>query len=304
MSIDITSQSTVPARSPALAYVLWALKAVALWLTIVVSFVIANKFIPVSLQPPKQDGPLSIQNAFLLVNGMIAVVLAWLASRARVRGPHLALLIFVALYAIQSGMMMLEAFYFNDSIHLPINQIFLMDAQAAVVAAVVGAVAALLFHPAAEPVSAVPSGMMARIAAMAVIYVVLYYTAGYFIAWQSSVVRAYYENGAHIAFAPVVALQILRGTLWALIALFIVTRLKGSLTSRAVLMAILFAVLTAAQLLYPNQFVPWAVRSVHLVEVGTSEAVYGVIATIVLLAGAARRPLAATSAWRLIAGRA
>lgn len=298
------AQSTVPTRNPPSVFLLWALKAAVLWFTILVSYAIANKFIPLTLPESPKDGPLSMANAFLLVNGMIALVLAWLTRSARVRGAQLALLIFIALYAIQSGMMMLETFFFNDSIRLQLNQVLLMDAQAAVVAAVVAVVGALLFHPASEPDAALPSGMTARIVVMTVIYVVLYYTAGFFIAWQSPAVRAYYENGVHIVFTQVVALQLGRGLLWALIALFIVTRLKGSLLSRAALMAVLFAVLTAAQLLYPNPFLPWQVRSVHFIEVATSEAVYGVIATFVLLAGAARRPLAAGSPWRFIAGRA
>jgi len=98
-----------------------------------------------------------------------------------------------------------------------------------------------------------------------------------------------------------VAFQIFRGTLWALISLYIVTRIDGSLACRAGIMAVLFAALTAPQLLYPNPLVPWAVRQVHLVEVGSSEFVYGILATLILLAGAARNRLASTSAWRFIA---
>jgi hypothetical protein len=133
---------------------------------------------------------------------------------------------------------------------------------------------------------------------------VLYYTAGYFIAWQSEAVRAFYSNGVHIELAPTVAFQVFRGTLWALISLYIVTRIEGSIACRAGIMAVLFAALTAPQLLYPNPLVPWTVRQVHLVEVGSSEFVYGIVATLILLGGAARAQLSSTSAWRMIAGRA
>jgi hypothetical protein len=149
----------------------------------------------------------------------------------------------------------------------------------------------------------VPSTLTRRIAIMALLYVVIYYTAGATIAWQSAAVRAYYENGIHIQFVPTVLFQIFRGTLWAIIALFIVTRVSGSLLQRALVMGVLFSVMTAGQLLYPTSFFPWPVRAAHLLEVGASEFVYGILVTLILLAGAAKRPLGA-SIWRAIAGQA
>ena len=42
------------------------------------------------------------------------------------------------------------------------------------------------------------------------------------------------------------------------------------------------------QLLYPNPVMPWAVRSMHMIEVGTSNLVFGALAALILLAGAQR----------------
>jgi hypothetical protein len=177
-------------------------------------------------------------------------------------------------------------------------------AQAAIVGALAAFAGMLLFHPTPQPAEPVPANLAFRIGAMALIYVVLYFGAGFFIAWQSAAVRAYYDNGSQISLLPTIGFQIFRGTLWALVSLFILARLKGSLLSRALAMAVLFAVMTDAQLLYPNPVLPWAVRQAHLVEVGISEFLYGVVVTLVLLAGAAKRPLSSTSRWRLIAGAA
>jgi hypothetical protein len=199
--------------------------------------------------------------------------------------------------------MQLETLWFNESLKLPLPVIGELVANAAIAAAAAAVAGALLFRPAATPALPVPATLTRRIAYMALIYVVLYYGAGFFIAWQSAAVRAYYENGIHIAFLPTVAFQIFRGTLWAIIALTIVSRTTGCLAMRALVMGVLFAVMTAAQLLYPTYFFPWPVRAAHLVEVGTSEFVYGVVATLVLLSGAAKRPLT-KSIWRVVAGQA
>ncbi len=286
---------------PSIAF--WALKTALLWFALLASAVIASKCVTIDLPQPPKDGPLSIESAFLLVNGLVAIALGLVASRARVSGIGRAVLLFVAMFGISTAMMQIETLYFNESVRMPPDVLVGLVEQSAIISFIVAIVGAFLFRPSTEPVAAVPSNMMTRIALLAVIYVFLYYAAGFFVAWQSEAVRSYYGNGMHIALAPTVAFQIFRGTLWALISLFIVTRLKGSLTSRAAIMAVLFSVLTAAQLLYPNVLVPWPVREMHLIEVGASEAVYGIVATFVLLAGAARHPLSATSPWRLIAGR-
>jgi|GEM_PF-792368 len=291
-------------RSPAAGIALWALKTAALWVALLAGSMAAFKLVPIDLPAPKEDGPLTVMQAFLMVNGLIAVALSFVAVRARVADWRLGVLLFVAFFAIGSVMMQIETLYFNDSLKLPLAAIFALVEQAAIVGAVVALVGALLFRHADETIMPVPSGLAGRVILLAVVYVFLYYGAGFFIAWQSEAVRTYYDNGAHIALLPTIALQLVRGTLWALIALFIVTRLGGSLACRAGIMGVLFAVLTAAQLLYPTPHFPWAVREAHLLEVGSSEFVYGIVATLILLAGAARRPLSATSSWRLIAGHA
>jgi hypothetical protein len=291
-------------RNPAVATLLWVLKTAALWFIILVAGAVAGTLVPVHLPPPIADGPLTVMQAFLAVNGLIAVALALVASIARVRGWKLAMLLFIAYFMIGVGMMQIETLWFNDSLKLPLEAIAALVAEGAIVAAIASIAAALLFWPERAEAQPVPANLTKRIAIMAIAYVFIYYSFGAVLAWSSPAVRAYYENGIHIAFVPTVLFQVFRGTLWAIIALFIVSRLNGSLARRALVMGVLFSVLTAAQLLYPTPFFPWAVRAAHLAEVGSSEFVYGVLATLVLVAGASKRPLAPSSLWRLVAGPA
>lgn len=285
-------------------FTLWLVKLLALWVVLLLGSVFAGMLVPVDLPPPAADGPLTTGQALLVVDGLMAIALAMVAGRARQRGVRLGGLLFVASFVISTAMMQLETLWFNESLHLPllvIGEITLVNAIQAVLVAIAGA---LLFRSVPEESDPLPATLLRRVVIMAFLYVLLYYTAGFFIAWQSAAVRAYYENGAHVPFLPTVAFQIFRGTLWALIALYIVSRMRGSLLSRALIMGVLFSVMTAAQLLFPTFFFPWSVRSAHLVEVGISEFAYGIIATLVLLSGAAKRPLSQTSPWHLIAGQA
>ncbi len=300
------NEATEPVKIalPVASLLLWVVKVALLWVALVAGAMIAGRLVPIHMPPAISDGPVTVMQAFAIVNGVIAVALGLVAGTSRVRGWHMVSLIFVAYFVIGSAMMQIETWWFNDSLKLPLNAIGSMVVDAAIVGLLVGSAAALLFRSTPEAVQPVPANLALRLAAMAGIYVVLYYGAGMFIAWQSAAVRAYYENGIHIQFVPTVCFQIFRGTLWALIALFVVTRLKGSLVSRALVMAVLFFSLTAVQLLYPTPFFPWAVRAAHLAEVGISEFVYGIVSTLVLLGGAAKHPLSAPSRWRLIAGQA
>jgi hypothetical protein len=269
--------------------VLWPLKVGVLWLALLIGTVVAGKLVPIDLPPTLADGPLSTVQALLVVTGLTAIALGLVAEYARQRSWRLGLLIFIASFAIGSAMMQLETLWFNDSLRLPLMVVGKLVASSAITFLVVALAAALVFRPVEVPALPVPAKLWWRIAMMAVIYVVLYFAAGALIAWQSAAVRDYYGNGLHIAFLPLVAFQIFRGTLWGLIALFIVSRLHAALLTRALIMGVLFSVMTAAQLLYPTPFFPWSVRSAHLLEVGTSEFLYGLIATFVLLADAKKQ---------------
>jgi hypothetical protein len=292
MRTNVTAEAAEAEQSLPKAAALWILKTLVLTLALLAGVVVAGMAIPVALTPGG-DGPLSMGAALFVVNGLVAVVLSILAARARVRGWRLALLVFVALFGIQTAVMQLETLYYNDSIHLPLTVLAGICAQAALTALITATVAALLFRPRAEPLDEVPSHLIVRLVVLSLVYVALYWGAGFFIAWQSEVVRAYYDHAAHIRPLPTIAFQSFRGVLWAMIALYVVARLKGSLASRALVMIVLFAVLTAAQLLYPNPVVPWAVRQVHIVEIAVSEALYGVVATFILLAGTRRTTIRA-----------
>lgn len=107
----------------------------------------------------------------------------------------------------------------------------------------------------------------------------------YFIAWQNPAVREYYggiDEGSFFARMGAVLrdtfwlipFQILRAMLWAVIALPVIRMMKGQWLETALAIGLLFAVNTA-QLLLPNPYMPEAVRMTHLIEVASSNFIFG-----------------------------
>lgn len=285
---------------------LLVLKTLAFWIVLLAATVLATRLVPILLPPPPaHDGPFTTGQALLVVNALTAGVLAMIAARANVRGWRLAGLLFVALFVGGSLVLQIDTYYFMQYVALPLTSgaITALLLQAGIVAILAAALGAAMFRPVREPPRALPSNMAVRVAWAGLAYIVLYYAAGALIAWSSEAVRAHYGNGAHFRPLEMLAFEYFRGILWSLTALYVVTRLKGSLVSRALVMSILFAVLINVGMLYPNAGLTWDVRQMHLMEVGTSEFLYGLISTVLLL-GRVKRPLGAASPWRLIAGQA
>jgi hypothetical protein len=124
----------------------------------------------------------------------------------------------------------------------------------------------------------------------AVIYPVLFFGAGYFIAWRNPDVRAFYggaDNPNVIAYfvdmfardPKVYPFEVLRGILWFLMALPIVRTLRGRPWQVALLVALIFALVENTQLLVPNPLMPDSVRLSHFIETSSSNFVLGLAIT-------------------------
>ena len=127
----------------------------------------------------------------------------------------------------------------------------------------------------------------------------IYFTFGYFIAWQSAAVRAYYgghDPGSFFAqIASVlrdqpslVLLQVGRALLWTAIAVPIIRMMKGKWWEAGLAVALLFAA-TSSQLLLPNPLMPYDVRMAHLLETSTSNFLFGWLVVLILTLGSAKK---------------
>ena len=76
------------------------------------------------------------------------------------------------------------------------------------------------------------------------------------------------------------------GRRFSALAWLLVRSLSGPAWQAALLVGLAFAGLMAPALLFPNPAMPWPVRWVHMVEIGVSNFLFGLIAAFVLRLGA------------------
>jgi hypothetical protein len=273
----------------------FALKALAVYVASIVSSAIVVGGLGISPGPHPAAGLLSAGAALLLVHALTVGMVLLVVAFATVRGVALAMLIFVVLFGTQTAMMQIETLAFNRSVGMPIRDVMVLILSGAINAAAVAAAAALLFRGPSTGAAAAPAQLGWRLAGATLAYVACYYGAGQFLAWSSEAVREYYGQGVGIDQRFLLPFQVFRGLLWSLIALFLALRLKGSLLERIAIMTLLFPMLTAPLLLYPNSYMPVAVAKAHLIEIAVSEAIWGAIAGLLLLPRRLREPPAGSA---------
>lgn len=117
------------------------------------------------------------------------------------------------------------------------------------------------------------AGWAFRIVLGALAYVVAYFTAGLA---AFPFVADFYAGRAMPPVALLPMIQVLRGLGFVGVALLMVRWLRTSRGESAILVGLRLSVVGGvAPLLVPNQYLPGAVRMVHLVEVGVSNFLFG-----------------------------
>lgn len=131
--------------------------------------------------------------------------------------------------------------------------------------------------------------LLIKLGILAIIYLIIYWLAGYFIAWQNPELRAFYGSPGEItpffahtyntflATPGFIILQLARVILFALIVLPIILASKLKPLQTALMVASLFAIPHLVHI-NPNPLMPLAsVRLSHMVETATSTFVFGLI---------------------------
>jgi hypothetical protein len=128
---------------------------------------------------------------------------------------------------------------------------------------------------------------------LAVLHIVLYFVFGYYVAWKSPELRAFYGGEDPGSFwlqmvsvvkgTPwLIPIQVLRGALWGLMAIILASSLAGSRWSAALISASIMVMVFASPLALPNPLMPDAVRQAHLIETALSRGLYGFLAVWLL----------------------
>jgi hypothetical protein len=228
-----------------------------------------------------------------------ALLGAWI-HRARHRGLRLWAEAAVALYGIKTLSSALEVWWFVDRAWIPDDMLPNLFAMTVPLALAWPALAVWALGPAGPPDPTPPLGRSAaataaRIAlAGAVAYPALFFSFGYFVAWQAAPVRAYYGGPAvplpfveHLAwtFAEdpwVLPFEMLRGLLWVALGWPVLRWTRGPWWVGGLLFAATLAAVQNDVHLLPNPLMPDAVRLWHLVETSSSNLLFGLLTALLL----------------------
>ena len=266
------------------------LKFLALVVLYFILFTITSAtLLPRLQQTPADNEPLSALSALLIMSVVNTAVLTYITLRSRWAGLKLMVTLALVFFGVATFMPQIESAVFVRT--LPpgfLSRLFLA-----------GFLFSCLYTPllvllldkkrqtevSGPAVTMSSTEWMIRLAIAAIVYVILYFTFGYFVAWQSATVRAYYGGGNLNGFLTQLSetwratpwlfpFQFLRGLLWTLLALPIIRMMRGQTFEKGLVVGLLFAGVIL-QLLIPNPLMPYEVRMRHLVETASSNFLFG-----------------------------
>jgi len=277
----------------------WTGRLLLLLVLFIVIFVIGT--IPISgVMPDIQSEPglLPDPYGFLVFGFGNMLLIAGLILTSRWSGWKLALIMSLAYYGAVTFLTQIETWFFMSNVTA--------DEQLLPLLFVMGLPIAFIYIPlavwilgkgkkseAVEPVTF--SGFTVtqwtvKLIAIIVAYITLYWSAGYFIAWQNPSLRAFYGSPGDIvpfwehtantlATDPgLFPFQALRALLWALCALPIIAGSKVNGWQTAIFVGLFFTLPQVSGLILENPLMPEAsVRFSHLIEGLSSNFIFGMI---------------------------
>jgi len=233
--------------------------------------------------------------ALIIISLIYSLVLSFLILRSPWHGLKLIGAVIVVQFGVETFMAQIETLYFNSAIHMETTMLVSIVAAGALRALIFAPLAVFIFgkmkksvQPEEERAALVLSKWGKRFAALALLYVLVYFVFGYFVAWQWAETRLFYSGTTAIKpffvhfwdlfrTDPIILpFQVLRGALWTALALLIVRMMKAKRWEASLAVASTFAVLLSLPLgLFPNPYMPPAVAQSHFVEVSSSMLLFG-----------------------------
>jgi hypothetical protein len=253
---------------------------------------------PASTPTAQAQQAASLLRPLLAYAFLISLVTAWIIQRSRWRGLKLIAALVFTFYGLMTFISQIETIAYLRAKMPPelIKNLFVM-----------GAVVAFLFVPLAVLImrkirgpeqpyaerALTPKSLAVRFGILAILYVVLYYLFGYYVAWQNPELRLYYSGTtelknlyqqmlSNVTGRPwMLPFQFGRGLLWALFAYPVVRMLNPRRIETAGIIAALFGVGSFA-LLIPNPLMPASVAHSHFWETMWCDLLLGAIVGWVL----------------------
>jgi hypothetical protein len=232
---------------------------------------------------------------------MSSIVVSYPVIRSKWNGWQLVLAIFIIFYGVTTFQSQIETVVFLQYLVdiIPVGIVPRLFVQGIIVSALFSPFAVLIhgkmgsnreYEQSESPKTSTrldmpPKEWVWKLGLIAVIYVVVYISFGIFI-FRPLAGEAFQEYYADLQLpAWILPFQMLRGLIWAALALPVIKMMKGELWEAKLAVALLFSVLMGSLLLIPNPYMPDTIRLAHFVEVSSSNFVFGWVAAWILTLG-------------------
>ena len=278
---------------------IWTARTALLLLLFYVCFISGSMAISGMLPDAESEPGLIEGNIGFLIFGMVNMLLITvLILSSRWNGWKLALVLGTAYYGAVTFLIQIEAWYFMSNITFDqklVPRLFIMGLP---VAFIYIPLAVLILGKWKKKSSETPPFSLIfpvkqwiwKLSTIAVIYLLLYWLAGYYIAWQNAELRDFYGSpGAILPFWEQTAntfhnepglfpFQAIRAMLWTLCAIPIIRGSKVKVWWTAILVGLFFTVPQISGLILENPLMPSAsVRLSHMIEGIATNLVFGMM---------------------------
>ena len=289
----------------------FVLKTAMIAIVMLIAMIVATEFaLPAeAMEAASQEQAGNVILLLLIINAVNALLFGLVVTQSRWRGLPLVLGLTFAFYGVQTLIGQIEAIVFLTplgerfgagsvpTLTMPIDFItsqFIIGAAQAVIAA---PLAILLFGKIKRdedgssfelfPQFRLPQWLL-KLGAVIVLYELLYFGFGYFVAWKNPAVTAFYQGtdpGSFLAQMKHVAtqtptlipFQAVRALMWAAFALPVISMLRHKPWLGAVLTGLFLSLPMNIPHIVPNPFMPADVRLVHFIETASSNFIFGVL---------------------------
>jgi hypothetical protein len=282
------------------SFLKWLLRFALLYLLFIVSFMVGSLAVGNAMpaNATSEPGLVSTTGGLLIVALANVVVIAGLILTSRWSGWKLALSLALAYYGAVTVVTQMDTWYYLSSINV--------GPQLLLRLLLMGVPTAFLFIPLAVWVlgkgrataEALPNLALVmpvrqwawKLSTIVVLYLALYWGAGYFIAWQNPELRAFYgQPGKALPFSTHTAdtllhdpvlfpFQILRALVWVLCALPVIRGSRLNPWWTALVVGLFFSVPQNVGHIMANPFLPIAsVRLSHMIETASSSFLFGAV---------------------------
>ena len=263
-----------------------------------IAYIVSTFFIssPEPTMTPEEASAAGI--ALFLVSAINALVLAYPILHSRWHGLKLIGAVFLVQFGVETFLTQIESLYFNRTLQITPSEMIGLVLS--------GAIRALIFAPlavwflgrmkgTARPEEKIPvlpvSAWIWHFAGLTILYPIIYFLFGYYVAWQWEETRLFYSGTRDIlplithfreGFASdpyFIPFQLMRGALWTALALLIVNMMNAKRWESALAVALIFAGLLSSGIgLFPNPYMPTIVRQSHFYELLSSMLLFGGVA--------------------------